>query len=244
MHYTMNDPMAFQLHPSLQDEDFQNDIGDHHHDHDHHLNPHNLSRLSVCTSSTVCGADDDDNFDDALAVDLSGMSIESFEGEGDDADGEFSSDGSDSENELSGFCYPLNQTVKDSASDNEGQKTKKDHPRRRRIRKETCMWNSSEKNRSNIDEKEEEEHVVKGMRRESDRNGSTWVITRPKGGRRSLCMDLEEVKACKDLGFELEVPSRLSVSLSNSTLDTSSGGSSPITNWRISSPGNFSTLFS
>lgn len=78
------------------------------------------------------------------------------------------------------------------------------------------------------------------------------VITRPKGGSRTLCMDMEEVKACRDLGFELEhhrmlqqqqqqemVPSRLSVSAS--TLDTnyttSSGGNSPIANWRISSPG-------
>jgi hypothetical protein len=68
------------------------------------------------------------------------------------------------------------------------------------------------------------------------------VITRPKGGRRSLCMDLEEVKACRDLGFELEHERMLElpssrVSLSGSTLDTSSGGDSPIANWRISSPG-------
>ena len=71
------------------------------------------------------------------------------------------------------------------------------------------------------------------------------VITRPKGGKRSLCMDLEEVKACRDLGFELEhelmleMPSASRVSLSGSTLDTtSSGGNSPIANWRISSPGD------
>ncbi|GMP54812.1 hypothetical protein CsSME_00019853 [Camellia sinensis var. sinensis] len=72
------------------------------------------------------------------------------------------------------------------------------------------------------------------------------VITRPKGGRRSLCMDLDEVKACRDLGFELEhertsleiMPTRLSVSVAGSPLDTSSGGNSPISNWRISSPGD------
>ncbi|CBI37041.3 unnamed protein product, partial [Vitis vinifera] len=68
------------------------------------------------------------------------------------------------------------------------------------------------------------------------------VITRPKGGRRSLCMDLEEVKACRDLGFELEhermleIPTRISIS--GSTLETSSGGNSPIASWRISSPGD------
>jgi len=72
--------------------------------------------------------------------------------------------------------------------------------------------------------------------------GGLMVITRPKGGKRSLCMDLDEVKACRDLGFELEhermleIPSHLSVS--GSTLDTSSGGNSPIGNWRISSPGD------
>lgn len=72
--------------------------------------------------------------------------------------------------------------------------------------------------------------------------GGVVMISRPKGGSRSLCMDLEEVKACRDLGFELEhermleIPSRISVSAS--TLDTSSGGNSPIANWRISSPGD------
>ncbi|KAG9460006.1 hypothetical protein H6P81_004514 [Aristolochia fimbriata] len=67
------------------------------------------------------------------------------------------------------------------------------------------------------------------------------VIARPKGGGKSLCMDLEEVKACRDLGFDLqhhqwtvEIPSLLSAS----TVDTDSGGNSPIANWRISSPGD------
>ncbi|OVA13503.1 hypothetical protein BVC80_379g31 [Macleaya cordata] len=80
------------------------------------------------------------------------------------------------------------------------------------------------------------------------------IMTRPTGGRRSLCMDLEEVKACRDLGFELEhermmldynninISSRISMN-SGSTIDTAStststGGNSPIANWRISSPGD------
>lgn len=78
--------------------------------------------------------------------------------------------------------------------------------------------------------------------------GSVVVITRPKGGRRSLCMDMEEVKACRDLGFELEHQHMLhemplNLSRAASTLDTntscSSGGNSPIANWRISSPGTY-----
>ncbi|XP_077221525.1 uncharacterized protein LOC143855190 [Tasmannia lanceolata] len=57
---------------------------------------------------------------------------------------------------------------------------------------------------------------------------------------RSLCMDKEEVKACRDLGLELqqdlmvEIPRRISCS----AFDTDSGGNSPIANWRISSPGD------
>ncbi|KAM7495747.1 hypothetical protein LguiA_020161 [Lonicera macranthoides] len=71
------------------------------------------------------------------------------------------------------------------------------------------------------------------------------IITKPKGGRRSICMDLEEMKACRDLGFELEhdqriMPTRLSLSAASTfdTATTSSGGDSPISNWRISSPGD------
>lgn len=90
-----------------------------------------------------------------------------------------------------------------------------------------------------------------------DLDGRSVVIkTRPRGGGRSLCMDLEEVKACRDLGFDLEhehcttlhsssasvviMPTTATTSLSiseNSTLDTSSGTNSHITKWRICSPG-------
>ena len=269
------------LNSSLLEEDFDNDIDD---GCDHHQHPltHNLSRLSVCTSSTMCDVDDDDDdndVDNVMAMFVSGLSIESFElgdGDGDDADGEFSDGGkelhaglsSDSESEL-GSCYSLPATpprrrrnpvgvasrtpiaTKDYASDNEAQKgvfmmrqkTKEKDPRRRRrrrrriLRKGTWVWDNKSKNK-------DEEHVSHGwFSGESDQSGSIGrgvrVMTRPKGGGRSLCMDLEEVKACRDLGFELEIPPRLSVSISNSTLETSSGGNSPISNWRISSPGKY-----
>ncbi|XP_061366225.1 uncharacterized protein LOC133309459 [Gastrolobium bilobum] len=283
------------LHSSLQDEDFDDDIDDgfgHHHDHDdhdqdQHPQTHNLSRLSVCTSSTLCGVDDDDDDDDvdnSVSMFLSHLSIESFEG---DADGELS-DGkeiqaglcSDSENEELGGCYSLPATpprrrnrgktviaVKDYASDNEAaagkgtvfmrQETKKNDPRRRRsrssrrIRRDGWLFEPAA-NYSKKKEEEEEENLIQlqGFSGESDQSGGgggstgtgVMVITRPKGGKRSLCMDLEEVKACRDLGFELEhermleMPSHLS--FSNSTLDTSSGSNSPIANMRISSPGD------
>lgn len=242
------------LHSSLHDQDFDDDIDDQH----RHPHLHNTSRLSVCTSSTLCGADDEeeeeeeegDDVDNAMTMYVSRLSMGSYE-EGDgDADGEFS-DGkgvrptpalsSDSDNEVGG-CYSLPATPprrrrnrvhapKDYASDNEahksalifmGEKPKNYRPRSKRIQRNRWMLEGGKKT------KEEESDEVR-------------VITRPKGGRRSLCMDMEEMKACRDLGFELEnermveMPSRLS--LSNSTLDTSSGGNSPIANWRISSPG-------
>ncbi|KAF6163484.1 hypothetical protein GIB67_029333 [Kingdonia uniflora] len=61
------------------------------------------------------------------------------------------------------------------------------------------------------------------------------MMMKAKGGVTSLCMDLSEIKACRDLGLELEIPGRES---SISCCSTSSGGNSPIANWRISSPGD------
>ncbi|XP_054784233.1 uncharacterized protein LOC129291100 [Prosopis cineraria] len=202
---------------SSQEEDFADADMDEGFDQNQH--PHNLSRLSVCSSSTLCGADDGD--DNALTMYLSNLSIESFEGEG-DADEELADEGkelptglsSDSETELGG-CYSLPATP----------------PRRRKARK-NCASDSERRKKSG-------EKARRKKREEGNEEGrGLMVITRPKGGRRSLCMDMGEVKACQELGFELEhervleVPSRLS-------LDTaSSGGNSPISNWRISSPGD------
>lgn len=272
--------MTFQS--SLQDEDFEDDIDDgfdDHHSLNHPHHPHNLSRLSVCTSSTLCGVDDDVDVDveNLASMCMSHLSIESFEGDGEDADAdvEFSDGGgkgllsSGSENEL-GSCYSLPATpprrrnninrghhemtpigvAKEYASDNEARKRAKnnDPSRRTRMRRERRGWENSilDQKKDKGKGKEEEEGGISGESDESTGGGGStgtgvMVITRPKGGKRPLCMDLEEVKACRDLGFELEhermleIPSRLS--FSNSTLDTSSGGNSPIANWRISSPG-------
>ncbi|WJX79940.1 hypothetical protein P8452_63006 [Trifolium repens] len=225
---------------TIQDEDFED-----YYDHTHH---HNLSRLSVCTSSTICGVDED--VDNLASMCMSNLSIESFE-----ADGGLSSG---SENE-SGSCYSLPATpprrrslvpatavgVKDYASENEVRKETnsndlgKSSSRRRRRRRRSLksvfergnswenLWDQKKKM------KEKENGVNSG---ESDHG--VMVITRPKGGKRSLCMDLEEVKACRDLGFELEHERISALSFSNSTFDTSSGGNSPIANWRISCPGD------
>ncbi|GMJ09258.1 hypothetical protein like AT3G62070 [Hibiscus trionum] len=145
--------------------------------------------------------------------------------------------------------------VKDYASENEGLKGGVGRPKgrknlRRRIIRERCADMEGE----NGGEKKDGDFMVgysnySGSFSGESEGGSAGVvvITRPKGGKRSLCMDLEEVKACRDLGFELEHELMLEmhsatagpVSLSSSTIDTaSSGGDSPIANWRISSPGD------
>ncbi|GAA0174064.1 hypothetical protein LIER_27532 [Lithospermum erythrorhizon] len=76
----------------------------------------------------------------------------------------------------------------------------------------------------------------------------TMMITRPKGGNKYLCMDSEEVKACKELGFELEddklklefdatlMPSVLSGSASQTSIAASNSSSNA--DWRIANPGD------
>ncbi|CAN8308791.1 unnamed protein product [Cochlearia groenlandica] len=112
------------------------------------------------------------------------------------------------------------------ASENEARKTKqRNNNTRRRMRPEYPPCVDSMR-RSYV----EEQSGYGGY------GGGVVVVTRPIGGGRPLCMDLEEVKACKDLGFEIE-PGR--VSYTGSTMDTSSGGDSPVSsNHRITSPGD------
>lgn len=248
---------------SMHDEEFDDtDDG-----YDHHHQPHNLSRLSVCTSSMYTNEDDDDD-GEGMNIYMSRLSIESFDG---DADEEFSDEkefkglaelSSDSDKEAGWYSMPgtpprrsarresisqeeeMMGAIKDYASENEAQKGRLRQKVRRNLRRRRTV-NSSKY----VNKKDRDNNSASG---ESDQSGGCGsgvvVITRPKGGRRSLCMGLEEMKACRDLGFELEhertleMPGR--VSLSGSTLDTSSGGNSPIANWRISSPGNNFPLIS
>eukprot|EP00258_Populus_trichocarpa_P011790 XP_002320928.2 uncharacterized protein LOC7455383 [Populus trichocarpa] len=232
---------------------------------------HNLSRLSMCTSSLYTNEDDDYQDCDGMKMFLSRLPAENF-----DADEELSDDhkegnnkntldlSSDSDEEPGCYSLPatpprrrnrgglINQVqllgAKDYASENEAQKGNTRQKMRKNLRKRRVIrerW--MDNNNMSFKKKEEEMTGVSNygycnsFSGESE-GGGLVVITRPKGGRRSLCMDLDEVKACRDLGFELEhermleMPGR--VSLSGSTLDTSSGGNSPIANWRISSPGD------
>ncbi|KAL5700433.1 hypothetical protein ACHQM5_025876 [Ranunculus cassubicifolius] len=228
-------------------------------DDDEHHHGHNLSRLSICSSKHSMIDFEDGSGGctggDMMMMYMSGLSVESSDGEGGEADEELSEEEddkrrgvnmyggfSDSDKGLiGGSCLSLpgtplqqihqgytvddNNTNKDYyCSENEGgvgskgimRSKKKRNSRRRAVRE---RW---------LDiEWEKKKYIAKVMDGESDhasvlRNGS-------------LCIDLEEVKACRDLGFEPEIPSQFSCS----TIDTaSSGGNSPIANWRISSPGD------
>ncbi|KAJ6343852.1 hypothetical protein OIU76_005574 [Salix suchowensis] len=264
-----SDESVAMLSSSVQEDD-QYD-----HDTDDGYQPpslHNLSRLSMCTSSMYTNEDDDYQDCDGMKMFLSRLSAENF-----DADEELSDDHREGKNkntlDLSSDsdedpgCYSLPATpprrrnrgglinqvrligAKDYASENEAQKGIRRQKMRKNLRKRRIIRERWMDNNSMSFKKKEEEMMgvsnygyCNSFSGESE-GGGLVVITRPKGGRRSLCMDLDEVKACRDLGFELEhermleMPSR--VSLSGSTLDTSSGGNSPIANWRISSPGQY-----
>ncbi|MED6167990.1 hypothetical protein PIB30_008014 [Stylosanthes scabra] len=198
--------------------------------------PQNLSRLSVCTtSSSMCGVDED-------AIMMSRLSID--DDEGDDADGELSgeeeqhlihvlSSASDKE-DFPCSCSSLPNTPPRAAASrrrknkvfgvvNEKEYASDNGPReKRRIR-------NRRSSRRVIMSKSDEDEEGEGS---GGRGGDGVVlITRPKGGKRTLCMGLEEVKACRELGFELELPQ-------TPHYTSSSGANSPIANWRISSPGD------
>ncbi|GLU07141.1 hypothetical protein SLE2022_241090 [Rubroshorea leprosula] len=252
---------------SMQEDEYDETDDGYGLDHDHQLHGVSLSRQSICTN------EDDDDFgpDDRMKIYMSRLSMESFDADVEFFDEKEGKEPLEMGLELSELaaCYSLPATPpgwrsrsgvllswelmgvdKDYTSETETlrQKVSK-NLRKRRMRKENLV----DKNRTESGGEKREGDFSVGCRNYSGSfsgeseggggGGGVVVITRPKGGRRSLCMDLEEVKACRDLGFELEhermleIPS-LAVSLSGSTLDTSSGGDSPIADWRISSPGD------
>ncbi|CAH2072090.1 unnamed protein product [Thlaspi arvense] len=197
---------------------------------EHH---YSLSRLSVCSNYDGDEADGEPSDSDEKFVGGGEKSMEQLEF----SDSDKGSTGCQSlpatpprrRRQHGGGSLAVSSPVsgdKAYASENEAQKAKQGNNnqrrRRRKLRPEYPPWVDSMR-RSYFDE-------------HSGCGGGVVVVTRPIGGGRPLCMDLGEVKACKDLGFELE-PGR--VSYSGSTMDTSSGGNSPISsNHRISGPGD------
>ncbi|XP_010413311.1 PREDICTED: uncharacterized protein LOC104699669 [Camelina sativa] len=196
-----------------------------------------LSRLSICTNSVYVDEDEaaaaTKNQQDSCVF----TSVESFI-DGAEADGEVSDDGEGKEN------------VRESDSDKESRGFYSLPVTPSRQRRKLIVSGELDANESNCSKcnsrrqrRVSREKKKRGVNGECDGGGGEGltVLTRAKGGEKSLRMGLEEVKACRDLGFELEVPvpGRISVSTgSNFDTQTSSGGNSPIATWRISSPGD------
>lgn len=200
-----------------------------------------LSRLSICTSSFH--DDGEDNF-------ISELPLENSDDDGAEADGELTDndgDESDSDKESSGF-YSLPTIVSRRRSKlpvsggseaSEENEMKIDGSKCNLVKQRRVL---REKSKRGI----QYGHGFNGVERDSEgdgsrngRGGELTVLTKVKGGKKSMKMGFEEVKACRDLGFDLEIPGRISVSAgSNRETQTSSGGNSPIASWRISSPGN------
>ncbi|KAF5205259.1 Fold protein [Thalictrum thalictroides] len=235
------------MHEDIDEEDTYEEDEDQHH-------PHNLSRLSICSSSkhSMYDLDDVASGGDMMMMYMSGLSIDQSSYGDIEADDESSDDhkgvhhddhmfgaSSDSDKEMIGSCISLPGTPLQVQqynkeyyfSENEATtgktKTKRNSSSRKKAIRE--RWLDSEW--------EKKKYRAKSMDGESE----SLMITRPNGGKKSMCMDLGEVKACRDLGFELEHLKMLEIPNQNScsTIDTaSSGGNSPISSWRISSPGD------
>ncbi|CAG7881230.1 unnamed protein product [Brassica rapa] len=199
-----------------------------------------LSRLSICTSSFH--DDDEDNHTSELGNFISELSLESLDDVGAEADGEISDDGddSDSDEEPPGFYTLPSIMIRRRRKVNVSTGLEKDNVDGRKC--------TSVKQRRVSREKSYRGHGFNGVEQESDGDGNRYggrgegeltVLTKVKGGKKSMKMGFEEVKACRDLGFDLEAPGRVSVSAgSNRETQTSSGGNSPIATWCISSPGD------
>lgn len=201
-----------------------------------------LSRLSICTSSVY------DIEENEATKDQPGLGVftsESFDGA--EADGEVSDDGGgggkenvpewDSDKETPQFfslpVTPIRRRRKLQVSGESFANESSRDGSKCSLRRQRRVIRGKKKKGVNA-------YGGHGFNGESDggvREGLT-VLTRAKGGEKSLRMGLEDVKACRDLGFELDAPGRISVSTrSNFDTQTSSGSNSPIATWRISSPG-------
>ncbi|CAD5321599.1 unnamed protein product [Arabidopsis thaliana] len=195
-----------------------------------------LSRLSICTNSFH---EDDEDHPSELGNFFSTLSLESFNDDvGAEADVEISDDGgeSDSDKDSSGF-YSLptitsrrrrKLTVSGGLETSKESETKVDGSKCNIVSQRRVLREKSKRGN-------QYGHWFNGVERDSDGGGELTVLTKVRGGKKkSMKMGFEEVKACRDLGFELDVPGRVS----GSNRETSSGGNSPIANWRISSPGD------
>ncbi|XP_009409913.2 uncharacterized protein LOC135679005 [Musa acuminata AAA Group] len=124
--------------------------------------------------------------------------------------------------------------LKEYASETEargrGRRRRRHHHRRYRQTRERWLERTWQLKKS---------HAAAEDRSDAGAAAECRVMVRSRCGYGRMCMDMEEMRACRDLGLDL--PSDWTVEIqgtfSDLTADTSSGGNSPV-NWRISSPGD------
>lgn len=224
------------------------DDADEEDDDDHHHHHQNMSRLSVCISnskhSTYSYENDDvveDELDEDTMINMSRLSVD--DGSDIDADAELSDTSGKEETPMARWSSlpttPQRRLLPGHGGVQGGAKEYASETEERGLRRRG--WRRRVAREKGL-ERAWEMRKCRAMDGEMECGESECVVVaRSKGGGRCLSMDLEEVKACRDLGFQLhndwtlEIPSRVS----GSTIDTDSSGNSPIANWRISSPGEF-----
>ncbi|KAJ0980043.1 hypothetical protein J5N97_015517 [Dioscorea zingiberensis] len=170
---------------------------------------------------------DDEDVDHLPAMRMSRLSIETSEGEV--ADGELSD-----KDTASQFLD------KDDDDDDSPSLVVGSLPvtavRRRRTRRAKEIREGRGRGREREREWERRRRREIGMAVEE---GECRLLVRRKGRPGCISMDIDEVKACRELGIQLQ-PCDWTVGFSGSAVDTSSGGDSSIPNWgiSISSPGD------
>ncbi|EHA8586373.1 hypothetical protein COCNU_scaffold000258G000010 [Cocos nucifera] len=192
----------------------------------------------------VPDGDGDDDDDDIVHRRMSRLSIETSDG--DDADSELS--GEEEEERKKSMLASLMEEVnfgKDSASTAwtplrriPYRAASKEHASETEVR----GWGGSggggrERWLLRAWEMKKRAAVTEGL--DGGAGGVCRVLVRPRAGVGPMCMDMEEVKACRDLGLELPCDWTVEIPCghSGSTVDTTSRGNSPVASWRISSAG-------
>ncbi|KAM0947526.1 hypothetical protein DsansV1_C07g0068391 [Dioscorea sansibarensis] len=235
----MANEMITAVHPTAEDSDGDGYLFPHD-DDDDTLPAIRMSRLSVETSDGDGYSFQRDDGDGGLpAIRMSKLSVETSDGEV--ADGELSdedlskqvSHDDDDEDDLSPLTFARFGSLPGTPArrrrgrrDKEYRSDGEARGRRREQRRGRDWWVEREWERR----RRREQGIAVD-------EGECQLLVRRKGQPGCICMDIDEVKACRELGIELQ-PCDWTVGFSGSAVDTSSGGNSPIANWRISSPGD------
>ncbi|XP_010909844.1 uncharacterized protein [Elaeis guineensis] len=194
------------------------------------------------------GNDDDSVYDHIVYRRMPRLSIETSDG--DDADSELSGDEEEEERKKSMLASLVEEVNfgKDSASTAwtphrrmPYRAAAKEYARETEVRgRRGSGGGGRERWLQRAWEMKKRAAATEGLDGSAGAGGVCRVLVRPRGGVGTMCMDMEEVKACRDLGLELPCDWTVEIPCGHfgSTVDTTSGGNSPVASWTISSAGN------